>query len=221
MTARNINPFASYVKEHAEKGASIFVDSVDMTVVAVLNLGTPDAPGHADNKALLNQSKTAEFKAIEEIVKTDISQTKAAEFLEDWADNVKCFNTDGEVKLGQAIAAIRKITIESSRKQETSEQQLGSTKSAFESIQASSHDPLPTSIEFTCRPYADLDVRTFVMRVSVLTGDSKPKLVFRVQKAEQHDEQMAAELASKIRSEFSIFGSDGIPVLIGSYRKTD
>ena len=46
-----------------------------------------------------------------------------------------------------------------------------------------------------------------------ITGD-KPALVLRVVKREQHDEEMAQELAQLVR--VALDGS-GVPVLVGSY----
>lgn len=217
MGTRFIAPFASYAAEHRESGATVFVDPESLTATAVLNLGTSDHPGHADNLAELQLKKTAAYAALCTIIQTPRSQVEIAEFLEDW-QFVQCFNDEAEVKRPQAIAAIRKITIDSSRKQETSEQQLGATRSAFESVQASSFEPLPTMLYFKCKPYSDLAERLFVLRLSILTSDSKPKIVLRVQSPETHAEEMAAELAALVGAAFP--DRSVIPVLIGKYRKT-
>ena len=126
-----------------------------------------------------------------------------------------CFNDQGEIKRPLAIAAVRKITIDSSRKLETEEQQLGATRSAFEIIQASNKEPLPTILYFKCLPCADLAEREFVLRLGILTGDTKPKITLRIQKADLHAEEMAVELVDKLRPAFSA----PIPLLIGAYQK--
>ena len=215
MATRFIAPFVEYALAHADEGATVFVNPDNMTATAVLDLGTVIAPGHADNKAQLTPNTTAAYAALLQITAGPRSQQDVAEFLEDWADQAKCLNGDTEIKVPLAIAAVRKITIESAQRVESEEQSLSATRSAFESIKASSQDPLPTTIHFTCPPYADLRERTFVLRLSILTGDKAPKLVLRVQKLETHIEEMANELVIHISN---AIGPE-LPVLVGTYGK--
>lgn len=216
MSTCFVSPFAAYAEANAAVGAAIFVNPDQMTATAVLDLGTPDEPGHADNKAKLELNKTAAYAALLTMAHGAQSQKDVAEFLEDWADHLQCANADGAVQLPLAIAAVRKITIESAQKVHSEEQSLSSSRSAFESIKASSTDPLPTTVQFTCHPYADLSKRTFVLRLGVLTSESKPKLTLRIQKIEEHKEQMANELADLVAASVG----NAITVLIGSYGKS-
>lgn len=216
MSTCFVKPFAQYVQTHADTGATIFVNPDQMTAVAVLDLGTPDRPGHTDNRAKLEPVKTAAYAALMSMANGAHGQKEVAEFLEDWADHLTCLNADGTVPLPLALAAVRKITVESAQKVHSEEQSLSSSRSAFESIKASSTDPLPTTLHFTCHPYADLAARTFSLRLSVLTSDAKPKLTLRIQKAEEHKEQMANELVDLITQSMD---STPMPVLVGSYQK--
>lgn len=205
--------FAQYVAAHAEEGACVFVDADEMQAVAVLNMGTPGAPGHTDNRAKLVLKRTAAYGALRQIAGNGVGQQRAAEFLEDWAEQIKCFNDEGHVAPHKAIAAIRKLSIETMRKLESSEQSLSASKSAFESIQATSADPIPTTIYFKCEPYHGLTEREFVLRLGVLTGGDKPTIILRVVKQELHDEEMATEFAEQVRG---VLGAD-IPVMLGEY----
>jgi uncharacterized protein YfdQ (DUF2303 family) len=205
--------FAQYVVAHAEEGACVFVDADEMQAVAVLNMGTPGNPGHTDNRAKLVLKRTAAYGALRQIAGNGVSQQRAAEFLEDWAEHIKCFNDEGFVTPSKAIAAIRKLSIETMRKLESSEQSLSASKSAFESIQATSADPIPTTIYFKCEPYHGLTEREFVLRLGVLTGGDKPTIILRVVKQELHDEEMATEFAERVRG---VLGAD-IPVMLGEY----
>ena len=217
MTTSALLAFADYAKTHGENGTTVFVDPENMRAVAVLNLGSTSIPGHADNTAKLTLQRTAAYTAlINHANGQGHKQATIAEFLEDWAANVHCFTDAGEVPTPRAIAAVRKITIEAMRKQESTEQQLGSSRSAFESVQATSTEPLPNTIYFKCQPYADLSERLFVLRLGVLTGNDKPAINLRIVKQETHQESMALELASLIEAQFD----DGnVPVLLGTYSK--
>jgi uncharacterized protein YfdQ (DUF2303 family) len=195
MNTNSIDAFTSYVKDHVEPGATVFVNADEMSATAVLNLGTPCVPGHADNRAKLTLKRTAAYSALVGIATgAGYKQAQMAEFLEDWPEHIKCHNDSGEITMPKAIAAIRKVSIESIRKMENSEQQLSASRSAFESVQATSVDPLPTTILFDCQPYADLKGRTFALRLNVQTGGDKPTISLRMAKVEQHAEDMANEL---------------------------
>lgn len=219
MNTQAIDAFVEYSKGHAEPGASVFINAEEMSATAVLNLGTPVAPGHADNRAKLTLKRTAAYHALTCMATgSGHKQATIAEFLEDWPENIQCHNDAGEITLPKAIAAVRKLTIESIRKLENSEQQLSASRSAFESVQATSVEPLPTAILFHCQPYADLKDRTFALRLNVHTGGDKPTISLRIIKAEQHAEDIANELGFLIRKEFD---DADIPVLLGSYNKAE
>lgn len=218
MATANLVSFAEYVTTHAEAGATVFVDQKTMSATAVLNLGTSDDPGHADNKAQLTPERTAAYTSLLlHATGAGHTQKAIAEWMEDWADNIEAFAADGTpIKPPQAVAAVRKITIDAMRKVESAEQALSASKSAFESVQASSTETLPALILLSCQPYADLDQRTFALRLGVLTGEATPKVNLRISKFEEHQEQMATELADLITDAFD----DGnVPVLLGSYSR--
>lgn len=220
MTTADVESFVDYTSAHAEQGASVFIDADAMSAIAVLNLGEPMAPGHADNKAKLALKRTAAFGALLFIANGGSQkQATVAEFLEDWPDQIKCSNDAGDITPAQAIAAIRKLTIETMRKLESEEQALSQSRSAFESVQAKSKDPIPTTMLFKCQPYGDLTERTFSLRLAVQTSGEKPAITLRIVKIEQYIEEMAHELADMITAKFA--DGNGLPVLVGAYSKAE
>lgn len=217
MRTSCLKDFAEYTDTHKEEGASVFVRPDSMSAIAVLNLGTAIKAGHADNQAILILEKSPAYYALLHVAHGGkLSQLDVAEFFEDWAENLQFFNEDGEITLNKSIAAIRKLTIESSRKLESNEQSLSASKSAFESAQATSQDPIPTKIEFSCYPYKELSERKFTLRLGVLTGGDKPYITLRIIKHEEHIEDMAMELADKTSEKLG----GTVQVLLGDYEKT-
>lgn len=202
---------------YAGLGAAAFVDASEMKAKAVLDLGTQGTPGHAENTATLAPAKTAAYMALCAINGRGQSQQSIAEFFEDWGalGAIKFFNEAGEITAGKALAAVRRITVESARKVDSEEKQLSATRTAFESVQATSQEPLPTTTHFTCTPYPDLAPRTFALRLSILTSGSTPQLVLRIQNLETHVEEMGAELGALVSTAIS----GAMPVLMGSYAK--
>lgn len=239
METREIDSFAAYTRQYAEDGAAIFVDPRQMQATAVLNLGTPTSPGHADNIAMLAAQKTAAYITLLNMTSANVKQAAVAEWLEDWAPHIICFDKAEKMTTPAAALAIRNLTIDTARKLQSTVEQLSSSHSSFESVRASSMSgAVPDLIYFTCEPYAGLNERQFVLRLSVLTSDSKPVLSLRIIKAEQHIEEMAEELAAKVADAIApktllpipqhkpetdaekaamLVGYQFIPVLIGSY----
>lgn len=214
MTTTHLGSFADYVAAFKQEGTKTFVSPRQMTATAVLNLGTTEAPGHADDCARFAPEQTAAYKALLAFVAGAQPQKKAAEFFEDWAYQVQFFEDTELIPPAQAVAAIRNITIEAVRKKETTVSNLSAQQSAFESIQASSKSSIPTLIYFKCQPYDVLEERVFVMRLSILTSEPQPTLRMRIVKHEEHIEQMADELADKVNA--ALGRPDGA-VLIGEY----
>lgn len=215
MNTHIVNAFAEYASANKEDGAAIFVDETAMSATAVLNLGTPSGPGHADNLAVLSSKKTAAYTALLANASGNArSQIQIAEFLEDWRDQITTLNNAGQdLAIGQAIAAVRAITIEGLKRLKSEEQSLSAAKTTFESVTASSEQPIPTLIKFKCEPYVGFKEREFSIRLGILTAD-KPALVLRIIKQEAHDEEMGAELAERVRSAIG----DVPPVLLGKYQ---
>jgi len=215
MVTSIVKDFADYTGTNAERGMAVFVNPDNMTAVSVLNLGTPEEPGHADNTAVLELKRTAAYSSLRMYADGSARQQSAvAEFIEDWVDCIECFHETDAVPSSRAIAAVRKITIESLKKLESEEKQLSASKSAFESVHATSTEPLPTKIVFTCKPYNDIKPRVFVMRLGILTGGDKPAVNLRIIKIEEHEEQMAQELVGIIKESL---GGDLAPVAVGKY----
>lgn len=213
MTTRVLADFAAYIETHKEEGAAAFIDVASMKATAVLNLGTPGKPGHADNKAVLQLQQTAAYSALRAIAKgMPVSQTTVAEFLEDWGAMIKCSHDGTTLEVNKAIQAVRDITIEALRKLGNTEAQLSATRTAFESVQAKGAEQIPTLIEFLCEPYLGLSHRYFAMRLAILTTGDKPTITLRIVKDEEHQEKMGEEFAAMIRG-----AVQDVPVAIGSY----
>lgn len=214
-----VQPFCQYAQAHADKGATVFVDASEMTAHAALDLGSIEAPGHVDHHARLQLKRTAAFDALLQFSGRAHAQKDVAEFFEDWAPHVSLefFHGGESITIGQALAAVRRITIESARKVDSEEQQLSANRTAFESVQATSKDPLPTTIYVRTKAYPDLGERLFVLRLSILTDGTTPRLSLRIQNLEQHTEELGRELSELVSK--TIGGA--LPVLLGKYSKAN
>jgi uncharacterized protein YfdQ (DUF2303 family) len=228
--------FAAYVSDHSEQGATVFIDPTQMSATAVLNLGTPIAPGHADNTATFTPPQLSAYRAMREVADgTTKSQQRVAEWMEDWQDVITCLDADGQqIATGKAVAAVRRITIEALRRQESEVAQLRATNSTFEDVQAKSTEPIPARLQLKCVPLHGLPQRTFALRLGIVTGDKQPGLVLRIVRLEDHLEGMAKDLEELVVRELldvaaenitrpQMVGdaphSTGVKTVIGTYRR--
>lgn len=210
-----INDFVAYTQMHKQDGCCIFVNADDMAAIAVLDLGSPQQPGHCDSKAKLALKPTAAFAALKKFMNMGKTQREMAEWLEDWAPFLIAKDGDTPIGMPQAIAAVRSISIEAIAKSNSEEQALSSERTAFESVKVSAtKETLPTFIIIKCKPYPELAEREFTMRLSVTT-DGKPVMALRPQGWEEAVEQMANEFATDLRASIE----NTMPVLIGTYEK--
>jgi uncharacterized protein YfdQ (DUF2303 family) len=221
----DVESFATYVKAHRPETSQVFVDSENLKVEAILDywrdyqpvidesvVQRERPPGHAQNTAVLTLKPTAEYQSFLAVCRgIQLSQTEAAEYVEDWANSIQ--STDGwnAAFAKRLVSAIRSMTIEALRKVETEQQSLSASQTAFESVKvADSENKLPDGFVQIITPSEGLNHISVFVRISVITADKTPKIVFRPAKLQGHQVAIAKDLASKVREELP-----GYSVLIG------
>ena len=204
MKTTSISDFVKYsIKNAIDEGVSCFIDANEMSAKTIFNIGTIGEPGHADNTALVKLKQTAPFAALLKIDGVKHRQKELAEWLEDWRDYLMAFDADGNVlDIKQAISAVRRITIESTRSAEHEDHDFSAKRSVLENVEARSKDVMPTAFQFTCTPYDELKERNIKLRYSVLTGGDVPTLVLRIVQLENLEEQIAQEFRNLLCDEF-------------------
>lgn len=210
----DIDSFGLYVEQHKEHGATVFINADHMKAVAVLNLGDKVAPGHCDNRAILTVDKTAAYSALQFLCGRSHNQKDLAEFLEDWVSLVVCMDETGAtIEPKKALAAVRKLTVESMQKVESAQNSLSATRSTFEQVNATSADPIPVRLVFDCAPYNGLRIHSFDVRVGVLTSGKDPAFSCRMVNEAGSKEEIAREFADLTKRALN-----DTPVTIGSYQ---
>ncbi|HCT9023281.1 TPA: YfdQ family protein [Proteus mirabilis] len=216
MKTTSISDFVKYsIKNAVEDGVSCFIDADEMSAETIFNIGTIGEPGHADNTALVKLKQTAPFAALLKIDGVKYRQKELAEWLEDWRDYLMAFDSEGNVlDIKQAISAVRRITIESTRSAEHEDHDFSAKRSVLENIEARSKDVMPAAFQFTCTPYDELKERSIKLRYSVLTGGDVPTLVLRIVQLENLEEQIAQEFRNLLCDEFD---ESDIETFIGKF----
>lgn len=186
-----------------------------MAAEAYFNLGKESEPGHGDDTAEIALKPSAAYQALLRINDTRLDQQPAAEFLEDWQAFIGLITGDQQEDITVKVAAnaLRNIKVEATSSTESEVHNFGRERSARESIQAQTKGSRPSFIEFSCEPYAGMPMRTFVLRVGILTS-SDPKVVLRIINKENHEEEMAQEFKDILRKKLD----DKANVYVGSFR---
>lgn len=204
FSTKSIKDFGEYCQEFDKEGAKCFLNSDRMYAETIFDLGTEEKPLHQRHNAKLQLDKTAAFRALLAVNGDRLSQKNAANFVEDWADNITVLSKHGEeMTISQAAKSLREITIEQVRNLDSKVDDFGESMSAFEKIEAKNQDSIPATIEFTCQPYHGLENRAFTVRVSILTGGDKPEISLRIIKLEAQEEDMAEEFKEILTGKFA------------------
>lgn len=195
--------FVDYARANTQPNTQCFIDQSDMSALVVFDMGNVKEAGHAKHRAALEMKKTVAYQALCDLQGKKLSQKTFSDFLEDWAGNLKAYCHNDEMTVQSAVQAVRKMTIDYARNEEHEVGDFAAKKSAMESVEAKSALQLPTHFEFACNPYNGLDVRTFNLRLSVLTGSGEPVLVARLIQAEKIEEAVTEEFAEKLTEALS------------------
>jgi Uncharacterized conserved protein len=198
LTTDSLDDFVTYTKDHP--GGHGFVDAENIAAKVFFNLGETEAPGHGDWTAMLKLKPTAEYAAMLKVLGNRLSQRDMIDFAEDWSGNITAIAADGaQINVSKALAAVRKLTIKATAEATHTEKDFGARKSSLEEIEASADDGLPYGFGFTATPYAGLAIRSFTLRLSILTGGDKPQLVLRAIALESAQEAIAQEFKRKLQ----------------------
>jgi uncharacterized protein YfdQ (DUF2303 family) len=210
MLTSVLSEFVAYVRRHT--GGHGFIDPKQVKATTFLNLGTPDDPGHADWKAVLQLDPTAAYAALLSVEGRSLLQRELVEWIEDWSANLSAVKDGESIAITAALTAIREVTIESKKSATNTDRDFGASRSSLEEIEAKAKGGMPSHLLFQAVPYLGLQAREFRLRISVLTGD-KPALVLRIVGKEQAQEEIAQEFKAKLLEEID----DAATLTIGSF----
>lgn len=176
-----IAAFADAVQEYPD--APVFVNpDKELVATAIFNLGTPEAPGHGDHRAVLYLRSTPEYQAIQAMNGQQFPQVTLIEFLEDWAPMMLTSYHNGDKTLApaEAFAAIRAITVANSKSVRSNEEALRRERGVLETIEVRDAALFPTRVVFQCAPALGLPVRPIAVRLNVITAQDTPKIGARI-----------------------------------------
>lgn len=210
----SIEDYGNYVNEEEE--ARVFVDIDAMRAKAFFNLGDPTGPGHGDHTASLGLEKTGAFEACLQANGSSFAQKELAHWIEDWQHCITGIDSNGQELDSKKLAnAVRKIEIKATTERSHEDGDWNTKRTGMDALDASAGESTPDIIRFHCLPYEGLSYRTFEMRVSILTDDTKPRLKLRIVGLETAQEEMAKEFKQVLANELD----ETTTLLLGSFSR--
>lgn len=176
----------AYVAHHlADGGEQTEVVAIhpDGNVTAILDYcSTEGVPGWAEHIAChAPRLSPAYDAAIRLRNNSPVDQRQIINWLEDWADLIKPSSDGDEMSVPQAIAALRKLTIDTARTATVETGALRNVTSAMERVEASSSaGKPPTRFTFTGPVWEGLADRTVVLSMQISTGGDKLGFSLRI-----------------------------------------
>lgn len=193
-STHSLADFGAYVVERSAPAARGFIDQDAMSCTVLFNLGTPDQPGHADDRAVLRLKPSAAFAAVQAICGQNLVQKAMSDWIEDWHQHLTATDeNDASMTIAKAIGAVRTITVKASSESDHAVTETRASRSAMDSIEASSKETLPAWLDFKVVPFEGLGEQTIRLRVSVITSGSQPQLKLRWLGEEAQREAIAKE----------------------------
>lgn len=198
MSTASVRDFVKYVE--ARKGSPqgfICADHIEhLSCNVFFNLGDAAAPGHGDDLAILKPKMLPAFSAMRAINGQRLTQQALIDWIEDWHHIVtaqKPGDDGAYMEASAAVNGIRTLKLDTKGQQTSTVNNFGATRSALEEIEANRDGTMPGFLSIRTAPFDGFAIRTFVLRVSVLTGGDKPALTLRWQQQENQCEEIAQE----------------------------
>ncbi|MFK0090846.1 DUF2303 family protein [Pseudomonas sp. NPDC090755] len=193
-STHSLADYTAYVVERAAPAARGFIDQDNMSCIVLFNLGTPDEPGHADDRAMLRLKASAAFAAVQAVCGQSLAQKSMSDWIEDWNQHLSATDENGaSMSIAKAIAAVRTITVKASSESDHAVGETRASRSTMDQIEASSKETLPAWLDFKVIPFEGLGEQVIRLRVSVITSGSQPVLKLRWIGEEAQREAIAQE----------------------------
>ena len=204
LVTDSLADFILHVRLRAVEGRPVpgFIASEKLSATVIFNLGTVDAPGHADDTATLGLKASPAYAAILAVHGTTLPHADALNWLQDWVDHITYANEDGsDMPAPATYNALRKLTISAKSDATSEERAHGASRSALEEVEARGAGALPAFLRFNCTPYAGLPDRVFYLRVNVRDNNGKPVLQLRIRNLDSEKEAIAQDFKAELLRE--------------------
>jgi len=199
--------FVAYTNSNLNYNSRVFVDPDKFTALAILDMGTIPEPEWGKHRAKLSLKKTAEFSAVLDMAGRNHKQLELVDFIEDFSENI--IFQDGT---GQAILAIRNMTVTAKSEKESNLGDFKSTASKYDEIEVKSKgSALPESFTFSCAPFLGFEPVVITCKLRAVTDGDKLTLTYRIMAKDRMFDTLSEEFKDLLKDQIT----DGISISLG------
>lgn len=177
--------YIDYVNKHGDETTGIFIDPINMTSNAIIDLGEKLNPLWGKHQAKIKLLKTPAYKALLHDQNGLLTQQELIDFAEDWQDSVHFYSGDAnnvdKVPFTDIIKILRRLKINANSASEQNVTNFSASKSALEAIEITAgQDPLPTGFIFETVPYEGFEPVRFNCQLRAINEEKAVKLKYRI-----------------------------------------
>jgi len=214
----DVNSFVDYVNASADDVAVTMVFVGERSVRAIIGASTEDAPRWEDHTAELTIKDTPIYKALLQLQNTGKHSQKAlADWLTEWAESIDCGidAENGDVPVGQAIAAIRRMTVDVKLDSEHSVEEYQASRSAMESVEVNDARGKIIGFKLSQPLFIGFDPVEITVRLTVYPDrDSGPRFQAKILRYEDLVLKQREIVAGTIREHLP----DDVAVFVGEVK---
>jgi uncharacterized protein YfdQ (DUF2303 family) len=212
-----LSEFADYVSKHGNENSAVFIDNERIQALAIIDMGSHEAPQWGKHRADINLLKTPAYAALLRWNNQTCDQQTFIDFVEDWSENITfIFDDDfvnGSTPLDKVIKSLRKVKVGFQSTKEQEVQSSSSSRSLLESIEIKAgNEPLPIGFVFSTLAYDGIDPVDFNCQLRVTSDEKNVRFKFRVGQLDAINERISFEFKEAI---FESLASSKIAIHIG------
>ncbi|MEN9755863.1 MAG: hypothetical protein RL755_50 [Pseudomonadota bacterium] len=209
-----LSEFADYVSKHGNEGSAVFIDNERIKALAIIDMGSHDAPQWGKHRAEIELLKTPAYAALLKFNNQQLDQQGFIDFVEDWRENITfIFDDNSEQSVEKVVKSLRKVKVGFNATKEQEVQASSSSRSLLESVEIKAgNEPLPIGFVFSTLAYDGIETAYFNCPLRVTSDEKAVRFKFRIGQLDAINERISIEFKNAIAESFD---ETNIPIHIG------
>lgn len=221
----SIADFIDYANKNSNGSSQVFTErgnqagaAKKMTAKAVFDFGSVAIPEFGEHNATLEIPPTPDFERFVLAPNKEYDQRTLIHLIEDLGPSASFTHEDDDgdhvsINYAEGVAAIREVKITKISDHEHTQGDMKQSRSALDSVEATSKRGMPSGILFEGIAYEGLPVVTLWARLALHPGGDKPTFTLRIPRLEAMMLKAESDLRDVLRTKLLT------PVLVGTFTK--
>lgn len=187
-------------------GAKGFVyagENFRFTAEVIFDFGTPEAPKHRNDRALLKLNPSARLNGFLQANGALFKKKKFLEFIHDNRPYIDFYDEkEDPLEYADVVKAIRCCTVETTSTSEVNTGNHSTQRSAFASTAISAKSALPVYANILCAPYEGFDPVFLRARINLIWGAEELEgITLNISNLEEAQEFLGEKLSRELRTD--------------------